>query len=74
MAGDDSIDAHPSALLAALEMTLARLAEARDPQTVDLAHEIQNIIDRIRAELGQLQPTSVATEARTTFQQYGKLG
>ena len=72
MAGDDSIDAHPSALLAALEMTLARLAEARDPQTVDLAHEIQNIIDRIRAELGQLQPTSVATEARTASKVRGR--
>ena len=74
MAGDDSIDEHPSALLAALEMNLARLAQARDPQTADLAHEIQNIIDKIRAELGHLQPTSVGTEPAITFQQHGELG
>ena len=72
MAGNGSFDADPSALLAALEMSLARLAEARDPQTADLAHEIQIIIDKIRTELGALQPTSVGTEAAITFQQRRK--
>jgi hypothetical protein len=74
MAGDASTDAHSSALLAALEMNLARLAEARAPQTADLAHENQNIIDKIRAELGYLQPMRVGTEAAITFQQHPKLG
>jgi len=60
MAGNPSTDAHASALLAALEMNLASLVEARDPQTADLAYEIQNTIDKIRAELGHLQPMSVA--------------
>ena len=50
-----STDAHLTALLAALEMNLARLADARDPQTVDLAHDLQKAIDKIRAELDQLQ-------------------
>jgi uncharacterized protein YicC (UPF0701 family) len=68
MAGDASTDAHLSAVLAALEMTLARLAQARDPQTANLAYEIQNTIDKIRAELGHLQPMRFATEAATTSQ------
>ena len=54
MAGEASTDAHLTALLAALELNLARLADARDPQTVDLAHDLQKTIDQIRAELGQL--------------------
>jgi hypothetical protein len=73
MAGGASTDAHLTALLAALEMNLARLAEARDPQTVDLAHELQMTIDKIRAEIGQLQHTDLITDAPTsTFHQHRK--
>jgi hypothetical protein len=54
MADEASPGSHLTALLAALEMNLARLADARDPQTVDLAHDLQKAIDQIRAELGQL--------------------
>ena len=50
MAGGASIDA----LLASLEMNLGNLAKARDPKTADLAYELQNAIDKIRAELGQI--------------------
>jgi hypothetical protein len=73
MAGGASTDAHLTALLAALEMNLARLAEARDPQTVNLAHELQMTIDKIRAEIGQLQHTNLITDAPTsTFHQHRK--
>ena len=73
MAGGASTDAHLTALLAALEMNLARLAEARDPQTVDLAHELQMTIDKFRAEIGQLQHTDLITDAPTsTFHQHRK--
>ena len=71
MASYASTDAHSSAVLAALEMTLARLAEARDPQTANLAYEIQNTIDKIRAELGHLQPIRFGTEAATTSSNAG---
>ena len=73
MAGGASTDAHLTALLAALEMNLARLADARDPQTVDLAHDLQKTIDKIRAEIGQLQHTDLITDAPTsTFHQHRK--
>ena len=64
MASAPSADAYPSALLVALEMNLARLAENRDPQTADLAYELLNIIDKVRAELGPLPPMSVDTGPR----------
>ena len=73
MAGEASTDAHLTALLAALEMNLARLADARDPQTVDLAHDLQKTIDKIWAELGQLQLKDVVTGTVTsTFHQHRK--
>lgn len=40
-------------LLEALEGNLNHLAEARDPQTVELALELRNAIDRIRDNLRQ---------------------
>jgi hypothetical protein len=52
MAGRASNDAHIRALLASLEINLANVVKARDPATVALAFEIQNTIDKIRAELG----------------------
>jgi uncharacterized protein YicC (UPF0701 family) len=55
MAGDASTGAHLLAVLAALEESLARLAESRDAQSADLAHDMLKAIDKIRAELGQLQ-------------------
>ena len=72
MAGSVSIDA--SALLAALQTNLARLVEARDPQTAELAYELQNIIDKVQADLGPLEPMSVGARAASTFQEHRKLG
>ncbi len=71
MAGDTSTDAHLTALLAALEMNLARLADARDPRTTDLAHDLQKAIDKIRAELDQLERMDVIAAA-PPFHQYRK--
>lgn len=51
MAGSVRLEAHTSGLLASLERNLASLAKARDPQTADLAYELQNAIDKLRAEL-----------------------
>ena len=70
----DSVSIDASALLAALEMNLARLAEARDPQTADLAYELQNIIDKVQADLGPLQPMSARAGAASSFQQHRKSG
>jgi hypothetical protein len=56
-----------------LEANLARLAEARDPQTVDLAHDLQKAIDKIRAELGELPLKDAGTRAATpTVQRHRK--
>ena len=54
MADSDSVSVPTAArLLEALESNLNNLAEARDPQTIGLALELQNAIDRIRANLRQ---------------------
>jgi len=52
MAGSVRLDANISGLLASLERNLDSLVKARDPQTADLAYDLQNAIDKIRAELG----------------------
>ena len=57
-------DAQLRALLSSLELNLDRLAKSSDPQTAELAYELQNTIDKIRAELGQIGDASVATEPR----------
>jgi hypothetical protein len=54
MAGSVRSEADIRALLASLETNLDSLAKARDPKTADLAHELQNVIDKIRAEIGQI--------------------
>jgi hypothetical protein len=51
IAGHALDDAQLSGLLASLELNLSNLVTARDPQTVELAYELQNAIDNIRAEL-----------------------
>ena len=54
MADSNSVSVPTAArLLEALESNLNNLAEARDPQTIGLALELQNAIDRIRANLRQ---------------------
>ena len=54
MAGEGSTDAHLNGLLASLENHLGKLVQARDPATAEIAYELQNAIDNIRAELGQI--------------------
>ena len=54
MPGDSSNDAHISGLLASLETILVNLVKSRDPATVELAFELQNAMDKIRSELGQI--------------------
>ena len=54
MVGEASNDAPLNALLASLEKELGNLVKARDPATVELAYELQNTMDKIRVELGQI--------------------
>ena len=42
--------------LEAMERNLNNLAEARDPQTVEVALELQTAIDRMRANVPQTGP------------------
>jgi hypothetical protein len=73
MSAEASTHAHLTALLEALETNLARLAESRDPHTVDLAHDLQKAIDRIRAELNELQPKDeISNPTASTFHQHRK--
>jgi hypothetical protein len=60
MTGTALSDAQLRALLASLEMNLDRLARSRDPHTVDLALELKNTIDKIRAELAKIGDASAA--------------
>jgi hypothetical protein len=53
MADSACVNVPTERFLEALERNLNSLADARDPQTVGLAHELQNAIDRIRANLRQ---------------------
>ena len=51
MVGNALSEAQLRALLSSLELNLDRLAKSSDPQTAELAYELQNTIDKIRAEL-----------------------
>jgi hypothetical protein len=64
MADKASNNEHLNTLLASLETNLANLVKARDPATVALAYELQNTIDKIRAELGQIGDDSMALRKR----------